>query len=126
VCSYHGWAYGIDGTLQGVPLEKEVYNNQLDKTANGLVEVPLVDSFCGFIYGCFDPAAPSLREFMGDAAWYLEAWMGAPGGTELIGPPSRSILNCNWKTPVKTLLATCITWVGRMPHQLRYCFRNPP
>ena len=99
VCSYHGWAYGIDGSLQGVPLEKEVYNNQLDKPTHGLVEVALVDSFCGFVYGCFDPAAPSLREFMGEAAWYLEAWMGAPGGTELIGPPSRSILNCNWKTP---------------------------
>ncbi|MDD2948879.1 MAG: aromatic ring-hydroxylating dioxygenase subunit alpha, partial [Rugosibacter sp.] len=99
VCSYHGWAYGIDGSLQGVPLEKEVYSNQLDKSTHGLVEVALVDSFCGFVYGCFDPAAPSLREFMGEAAWYLEAWMGAPGGTELIGPPSRSILNCNWKTP---------------------------
>jgi naphthalene 1,2-dioxygenase subunit alpha len=99
VCSYHGWAYGIDGSLQGVPLEKEVYNNQLDKFTHGLVEVALVDSFCGFIYGCFDSSAPSLREFLGEAAWYLEAWMGVPGGTELIGPPSRSMLYCNWKTP---------------------------
>ena len=68
VCSYHGWAFGIDGALQAVPLEKEVYNNQLDKSAFGLMEVPLVESFCGFIYGCFDPTAPSLREYLGEAA----------------------------------------------------------
>lgn len=104
VCSYHGWAFGIDGALQAVPLEKEVYNNQLDKSAFGLMEVPLVESFCGFIYGCFDPTAPSLREYLGEAAWYLESIFDVPGGIELIGPPSRSILYCNWKTPSENFI----------------------
>jgi naphthalene 1,2-dioxygenase subunit alpha len=109
-CPYHGWSYGLDGALEGVPLEKEVYKNRLDKSIHGLREVAKLESFHGFVYGCFDPEAPNLREYLGDMAWYIESWMDAPGGgVELVGPPSRSILYCNWKTPAEN-------FVGDMYH----------
>jgi phenylpropionate dioxygenase-like ring-hydroxylating dioxygenase large terminal subunit len=38
-CPYHGWSYGIDGRLMGVPLYKDSYQEQLDRTEFGLVEV---------------------------------------------------------------------------------------
>lgn len=99
VCSYHGWAYGLDGKLEAVPFEKELYKCQLDKSTQGLHQVAKVESYHGFVYGCFDPKAPSLREYLGEMTWYLDIWMDANGGVELIGPPSRSVLHCNWKTP---------------------------
>lgn len=99
VCSYHGWAYGLDGALEAVPFEKELYRSTLDKSQNGLVEVAKVESYCGFVYGCFDRNAPSLKDYLGEMAWYLDVWMDATGGAELVGPPTRSVLACNWKTP---------------------------
>src|SRR5579864_1348448 len=30
-CPYHGWVYGLDGSLKGVPAEKEIYGERLDK-----------------------------------------------------------------------------------------------
>ena len=100
VCSYHGWSYGVDGKLENVPFEKELYRCKLDKSINGLIEAR-VESYCGFVYGCFDKDAPSLSDYLGEMKWYLDVWMDATGGVELIGPPSRSVLDCNWKTPTE-------------------------
>lgn len=99
VCNYHGWSYGTDGALNSVPFEKELYRGRLDKSTHGLREVAKVSSYHGFVYGCFDPLAPSLPDYLGDIRWYLDIWMEASGGVELVGPPSRSIVNCNWKAP---------------------------
>ncbi len=100
VCSYHGWSYGIDGKLENMPFEKELYKCKVDKSKHGLVQAR-VESYHGFVYGCFDDDAPSLEDYLGEMKWYLDVWMDATGGVELIGPPSRSILNCNWKTPTE-------------------------
>lgn len=97
-CSYHGWAYGMDGALKAVPFEQELYKGCLEKHKLGLREIR-VESYHGFIYGCFDASAPSLYDYLGDMRWYMDIWMEATGGAELIGPPARSLLNCNWKTP---------------------------
>jgi len=97
-CSYHGWSYGLDGSLQGVPLEREAYHDQLDKSQLGMRPVAKLESFGGFIFGCFDSEAPPLREYLGDMAWYLETFT-TRGGAELLGPPLKSILRCNWKIP---------------------------
>lgn len=100
VCSYHGWSYGLDGKLENMPFEKELYKGKVDKSKHGLVQAR-VESYHGFVYGCFDDDAPSLEDYLGEMKWYLDVWMDATGGVELIGPPSRSILNCNWKTPTE-------------------------
>lgn len=99
-CSYHGWTYGLDGSLQVVPLERESYHNLLDKGQLGMRPVAKVESFAGFVFGCFDPDAPPLREYLGEMAWYLETFT-ARGGAELLGPPLKSVLHCNWKIPAE-------------------------
>src|SRR5262245_58977126 len=35
-CPYHGWSYATDGTLVGVPLAKDAYGAQLDRTLGGV------------------------------------------------------------------------------------------
>ncbi len=67
-CTYHGWTYGNDGKLVGVPGYKEYYCEELDMEQWGLVPVAQVDSYKGMIFGTFDPNAPSLLEYLGDMA----------------------------------------------------------
>ncbi|HXY28336.1 MAG TPA: aromatic ring-hydroxylating dioxygenase subunit alpha [Acidimicrobiales bacterium] len=62
-CKYHGWRYGLDGTLVHVQQESEFFD--LDKSGLGLVPVHC-DLWNGFIFVNLD-AEPrqSLREFLG-------------------------------------------------------------
>jgi naphthalene 1,2-dioxygenase subunit alpha len=104
VCSYHGWGFGYNGELQGVPFEKELYGDVLDKKCFGLREVARVESFHGFIYGCFDADAPPLKDYLGDAAWYLEPMFAHSGGLELVGPPGKVVIKANWKAPAENFV----------------------
>lgn len=104
ICNYHGWVYGSDGALVDVPLEDKCYHNNIDKNQLGLPQVR-VESYRGFIFGCFDDSAPSLEEYLGEFGWYLDTFMvGAGGGVELLGPPMKSTLSCNWKVPVENFI----------------------
>ncbi|PCH84539.1 MAG: naphthalene 1,2-dioxygenase [Piscirickettsiaceae bacterium] len=103
VCPYHGWSFGIDGALNDVPLEEQAYFNDIDREALGLQQIR-VESYKGFLFGTFDNEAPSLVSYLGGMAWYLDSFMDVPGGVELIGPPMKSILNCNWKNPSENFI----------------------
>lgn len=99
VCNYHGWSFGIGGRLIGVH-ESNVYeadpNWQPDEL--GLVEVAHLDTYKGLVFATFDHNAPTLAEFLGEFAWYLDVMLdNAEGGTEFLAGNVRSILNCNWK-----------------------------
>jgi 3-phenylpropionate/trans-cinnamate dioxygenase alpha subunit len=103
-CNYHGWGFGIDGELRGVPGEEEAYGKNFDKSRLGLRPVAKVESFRGFIFGCLDPKAPTLAEYLGEIGPLMDAWADVPGGIELLGPPSRSIVNGNWKVPTENFV----------------------
>ncbi|WP_225010974.1 aromatic ring-hydroxylating oxygenase subunit alpha [Novosphingobium percolationis] len=103
-CNYHGWSFAPDGALAGVPLENEAYFGELDRSKFGLVPVAQVAEYKGLIFGCFDPAAPSLEDYLGDAKFYLDVWLDAlPGGTSLVGETQKMVLNTNWKLPVENV-----------------------
>ena len=62
-CKYHGWRYGVDGTLQHVQQEGEFFD--LDKDAYGLVPVHC-DVWNGFIFVNLDrEPRQTLRDFLG-------------------------------------------------------------
>src|SRR5205814_9179732 len=46
-CAYHGWTYGNDGKLTGVPYLKEAYHNELDRARWGLVPVAQLEDYKG-------------------------------------------------------------------------------
>ncbi len=104
VCNYHGWSFGPDGELIGVPLEEDAYHNQLDKSKFGLTQVAQVASYKGMIFGTFDVNAPPLEDYLGDMKWYLDVWLDAmPEGTELIGTTQKVEYPVNWKLPVENV-----------------------
>ncbi len=97
-CPYHGWAYGLSGDLAVVPFETQAYHGDIDRAAWGLRRVSQVATYKGLIFGTWDASAPSLIDYLGDAAWYLDAFIDrSPAGTEVIGGIHKWVIGCNWK-----------------------------
>lgn len=98
-CSFHGWTYDTGGNLTGVPREKEAYRNRLDRGSLGLVEVPRLETVNGILFGNWDPGAPPLREYLGEAAGLLERYVDNPalGGLQFLPQSQKYIMPVNWK-----------------------------
>lgn len=103
-CPYHGWTYSSTGALTGVTNVREVFGKQLDKSQFPLFQPAQVDSVHGLIFGTWDPDAPPLREYLGDALWYLTSIFGAfDHGVEVVGSPVRTLIPTNWKLESENL-----------------------
>jgi phenylpropionate dioxygenase-like ring-hydroxylating dioxygenase large terminal subunit len=101
-CAYHGWTYRNDGQLVGVPYMREAYHNELDRERWGLASVAQLDNYKGLWFATFDPTAPPLRDYLGEMAWYLDAFFDRrEGGIEVIRGTHKWIMPCNWKLPAE-------------------------
>lgn len=100
VCNYHGWAFGLDGALNGMP-QNELYDNTSGfKKEDWGLHKARVETYKGLVFATFDETAPSLDAFLGDFRWYLDAILdNDEHGTEFLPGTTRSILACNWKYP---------------------------
>jgi 3-phenylpropionate/trans-cinnamate dioxygenase subunit alpha len=100
-CPYHGWSYGTDGRLAGVPDRERAFPNGLDREALGLIRVPRVESFRGLVFGSFDAAIAPLAEHLGGMAGLLDVQLDRSGaGTEVLGL-QKWIVETNWKMPAE-------------------------
>lgn len=99
-CPYHGWTYDSAGDLAAVPYEEMAYPSKLDREAWGLVKIPRLQSYRGFIFGCWDEDCISLEAYLGDLTFYLDVFIDRALG-ELIALPGRQRYECaaNWKIP---------------------------
>jgi phenylpropionate dioxygenase-like ring-hydroxylating dioxygenase large terminal subunit len=91
VCPYHSWSYGLDGTLLGAPeMNKTEGFNPAD---NGLIPLRL-ESWGGFLFVCFDNAAPPLTQWLGGLPDKLECY-----GLDDMVLARRKVfdMDCNWK-----------------------------
>lgn len=97
MCTYHGWTFATDGKLVGVPGYKEAYFEELDRSQWGLVEAQ-ISSYKGLLFATWDRTAPTLLDYLGDMAWYLDIQLDRrSGGTELLGGVQKHVMTCNWK-----------------------------
>lgn len=100
-CPFHGWAYGLDGRLVGVPDAEAFY--ELDRDRKGLPELPL-DVWEGFVFINLNPTPDmTLVEFLGEH------------GQDLVGYPFHlgtqpfefeGVVKCNWKCMVDSFCET--------------------
>jgi choline monooxygenase len=97
-CPYHGWTYGLDGSLKGAPDFNGVRN--FDRSKNGLVPVR-IDTWEQFLFVSLDPETPPLREFLGELAEVVR-----PLNIRTLKFYTRKIytLDCNWKVFVDNYL----------------------
>ncbi len=101
-CPYHAWTYACDGRLTGVPGQKTVYFDELDKSQLGLVPVAQLDAYKGLLFATFDPDAVSLPAYLGNMAFYLDLFLDRrEGGTEVIGGIHKWTAEANWKAPAE-------------------------
>src|SRR5581483_4508951 len=96
-CAYHGWVYNNGGGLVGVPFE-EGYGEGFDKDKLGLVQVPRVGTYAGFIWASLSADGPSLQEHLGNAMPYIDKFstQGTEGIQVNIGAQKFGY-NGNWK-----------------------------
>src|SRR5262245_19563553 len=66
VCPYHGWSYGLEGELAGIPGLRDFYRNDLDREAMALGRAAQVATYKGFVFATMDPEAIPLEDFLGD------------------------------------------------------------
>ena len=98
-CPYHGWTYGLDGSLKGTPDFTGVCN--FDRAANGLAPVD-TGEWEHWVFVRLTPDGPSLEQFL--------------GGDLTNRVPSRAVagfhwmerrvytVDCNWKVFVDNYL----------------------
>jgi choline monooxygenase len=97
-CPYHGWNYGLDGSLKGMPEFDGVKN--FERQDNGLVPVK-VDTWEAFIFVSLDPQPQPLRTFLGG----LVKRCAPLGLARLHYFDSRTYdIACNWKVFVDNYL----------------------
>src|SRR5699024_430120 len=94
-CPYHGFNFKNTGELAGVPHEKGVYGDTLNKEEMGLRKIRYA-SYRGLIFATYDDEAEPLEEFLGDAKWYLDIALGR-ADMEVVGLPQKWTVNANWK-----------------------------
>jgi phenylpropionate dioxygenase-like ring-hydroxylating dioxygenase large terminal subunit len=103
VCSYHGWNYGLDGRLIGVPGQSTYYRGDLDKSRLGLVKAAKVESYLGFYFATMAPDAPALHDFLGDVGRTGLGMVCANGEVEVLDGIQKNVIDCNWKIAVDNL-----------------------
>jgi choline monooxygenase len=97
-CPYHGWNYGLDGSLKGMPEFEGVEN--FDRAKNGLVPIRVETWEC-FVFINLDRDAAPLAEFLGGLVRRV-----APLGVSNLHYFDRRTynINCNWKVYVDNFL----------------------
>jgi choline monooxygenase len=97
-CPYHGWNYGLDGSLKGMPEFDGVKN--FDRQQNGLVPVK-VETWEKFVFVNLDPETVPLRDFLGR----LSKRIAPLGVGKLHYFDSRTYdIHCNWKVFIDNYL----------------------
>ena len=97
-CPYHGWKYGLDGSLKGMPEFDGV--EKFDRAQNGLLPIRVETWEC-FVFVNLDPQAPPLQEFLSRLVERV-----APLGISKLHYFDRRTydIQCNWKVYVDNYL----------------------
>lgn len=93
-CGYHGWTYGLDGSLRKTPEMEGI--ECFDRESFALPRFQ-IDSWNDLLFVKLDPGPPALSEFLGDLAKV------SFGGFHLAAR-KEWVVNCNWKVYVDNYL----------------------
>lgn len=103
LCTYHGWSFGIDGSLKGVPGYKEFYGAELIKSERGLRCIAQLDVYKGFVFGTHDPDAPPLVDYLGATGRLSIDLLACKGDLVILPGVQKFVIDCNWKIAVDNL-----------------------
>ena len=100
-CPYHGWGYGLDGSLRALPYPEQ-YGDDFDKAQHGLKKLR-TESYAGMVFATFNEEAEPLVDFLGPKACkYIGLFMKQAGGfpVKVMGEHQFSV-PMNWKVQLE-------------------------
>ncbi len=103
VCPYHGWSYGLEGELAGVPGLRDFYRSDLDQKALALGRAAQVASYKGFVFATMDPEAIPLEDYLGDVGRTGLSMIAEKGDMVVMDGIQKNVIGCNWKIAVDNL-----------------------
>src|SRR5262245_5504554 len=120
-CIYHGWTYGNDGRLVGVP-GADAYAESFDKSAYGLRRPARFEEYRGFWFMCLNADIDPLSDYLAGARDYIDLVIDqSPSGQmEIIAGVQEYDVAANWKLMVENsvddyhLPSTHSTWLNFM------------
>jgi phenylpropionate dioxygenase-like ring-hydroxylating dioxygenase large terminal subunit len=94
-CQFHGWTFGLEGELLGIPHSEE----EVDREALSLSAAPRVESYRGFIFASFNPDVPALTDHLRDVLPYIDRFVEHAGEHALrVAPDANEVVyDANWK-----------------------------
>ena len=93
VCPYHGWSYGLDGELLGIPHSDGFPN--VEKSKLGLSEVTVIEKH-GLIY--------NVQDGKSDAGQMLDGLPDFLQPDQLLFGQNEAIIEANWKLHLESFL----------------------
>lgn len=100
ICAYHGWTYGLDGKLVGLP-QPEGYTGIVDKADFPLVAVR-TESYNGMIFASLNANVEPLADFLGEAKMWIDLFMKQGAGWPIkIAGEHKFTCQGNWKIPME-------------------------
>jgi phenylpropionate dioxygenase-like ring-hydroxylating dioxygenase large terminal subunit len=119
-CMYHGWTFHPDGRLNGVPMGRDFPAATLKERQSGMMQLPRVETYRGFVFASFNPEVRPLLDHLGPARVGIDELVDrAPDGDiELWAGCHRYHFNGNWKLQLENMAdmyhpaATHISTVG--------------
>jgi benzoate/toluate 1,2-dioxygenase alpha subunit len=106
-CPYHAWTFKTDGSLLATPFKSGYEGTALKdcEAAKGLVTVPNVRNYRGFIFVRLSEQGPDFEEYFGGAISSIDYMVDrAPEGeVEVAGGSLRFVHDCNWKMFMENL-----------------------
>ena len=97
-CFYHGWVFGLDGTLRSQPGETSYAEDFKERTTSRMLPVPRFESYRDFHFIWFDPGIESLSDYLGPVREYLDVICDqAEAGMTMVGGTQEYSIRANWK-----------------------------
>ena len=106
-CPYHGWTYRLDGSIRTIPMKSGYEGTALADSPNsrGIVNLPHVENYRGFVFARLSESGPGFREYFGESLTSIDNMVErAPEGRlEVAGGVLRFMHDCNWKMFIENL-----------------------
>ncbi len=100
-CAYHAWTFNNRGALIGVPGDS-AYSAAFKREDLGLANAPRTDSYRGFVFINFNPAAERLTDYLAGATEYLDLVADqSEVGMKIVEGTQAYSIRANWKLLVE-------------------------
>jgi len=100
-CAYHAWTFNNCGALVGVPGDS-AYSAAFKREELGLANPARTESYRGFVFINFNPAAESLTDYLAGATEYLDLVADqSEVGMRIVEGTQAYSIRANWKLLVE-------------------------